>query len=86
MIDPNERLRRTASIVLIAPIRFYRYFVSPMLPPSCRFTPTCSQYAIEAIEKHGALKGLVLAVRRLARCHPITWLGGSHGYDPVPPR
>ena len=86
MIDPNERLRRTASIVLIAPIRFYRFFVSPMLPPSCRFTPTCSQYAIEAIEKHGALKGLVLAVRRLARCHPITWLGGSHGYDPVPPQ
>ena len=86
MIDPNERLRRTASIVLIAPIRFYRFFVSPMLPPSCRFTPTCSQYAIEAIEKHGALKGLGLAVRRLARCHPITWLGGSHGYDPVPPQ
>ncbi|MDE2133154.1 MAG: membrane protein insertion efficiency factor YidD [Alphaproteobacteria bacterium] len=57
-----------------------------MLPPSCRFTPTCSQYAIEAIEKHGALKGMALAIRRLARCHPITWLGGSHGYDPVPPR
>ena len=86
MIDPNKRLRRATAIVLIAPIRFYRYFVSPMLPPSCRFTPTCSQYAIEAIGKHGALKGLALAVRRLARCHPITWLGGSQGYDPVPPR
>ena len=86
MIDPKERLRRAATIALIAPIRFYRYFVSPMLPPSCRFTPTCSQYAMEAIEKHGALNGPVLAVRRLLRCHPITWLGGSHGYDPVPPR
>jgi putative membrane protein insertion efficiency factor len=86
VIDPIERLRRAASTVLIVPIRFYRFFISPMLPPSCRFTPTCSQYAIEAIKKHGALKGLVLAVRRLARCHPITWLGGSHGYDPVPPR
>ena len=86
MIDPNERLRRAAAIVLIVPIRFYRLFVSPMLPPSCRFTPTCSQYALEAIEKHGPLKGLALAVRRLARCHPITWLGGSQGYDPVPPR
>jgi putative membrane protein insertion efficiency factor len=85
VIDLNERLRRATAIVLIAPIRFYRYFVSPMLPPSCRFTPTCSQYAIEAIQKHGALKGLVLAIRRLVRCHPITWLGGSHGYDPVPP-
>jgi putative membrane protein insertion efficiency factor len=86
VIYPNEPLRRAASILLTAPIRFYRFFVSPMLPPSCRFTPTCSQYAIEAIEKHGALKGLALAIRRLARCHPITWLGGSHGYDPVPPR
>ena len=86
MFDPSERLRQAADILLIAPIRFYRCFVSPMLPPSCRFTPTCSQYAIEAIEKHGPLKGLALTVRRLACCHPITWLGGSHGYDPVPPR
>ena len=86
MIDQPVSLRRATAIVLIASIRFYRYFISPMLPPSCRFTPTCSQYAIEAIEKHGPLKGLGLAVRRLARCHPITWLGGSHGYDPVPPQ
>jgi putative membrane protein insertion efficiency factor len=86
VIDPNERLQRAAGILLIAPIRFYRLFISPMLPPSCRFVPTCSQYAIQAIEKHGPLKGLALTARRLARCHPITWLGGSHGYDPVPPR
>ncbi|MGM9688920.1 MAG: membrane protein insertion efficiency factor YidD [Alloprevotella sp.] len=66
--------------LLILPIRFYQLYVSPMLPPACRYTPTCSQYAIEAIQKHGALKGLWLAVRRLLRCHP--W-GGS-GYDPVP--
>jgi putative membrane protein insertion efficiency factor len=86
VIDHTVSLRRAVSIVLTAPIRFYRFFVSPMLAPSCRFTPTCSQYAIEAIEKHGPLKGLVLTIRRLTRCHPITWLGGSHGYDPVPPR
>ena len=61
-------------------IRLYQRYVSPMLPTACRFTPTCSQYAIEAIQKHGALKGLWLALRRLLRCHP--W-GGS-GYDPVP--
>lgn len=86
MFDPAQRLRQVAGVALIAPIRFYRAFISPLLPPSCRFTPSCSHYAIEAIEKHGPLKGLVLALRRLARCHPITWLGGSHGYDPVPPQ
>ncbi|MCM1348965.1 MAG: membrane protein insertion efficiency factor YidD [Firmicutes bacterium] len=66
--------------LLIFPIRFYQMCISPMLPAVCRFTPTCSQYAIEAIERHGAVKGLWLAVRRIMRCHP--W-GGS-GYDPVP--
>ncbi len=68
------------SRLLILPIRFYQLCISPMFPASCRFTPTCSQYAIEAIRKHGPLKGLWLAIRRLLRCHP--W-GGS-GYDPVP--
>lgn len=63
-----------------APIRFYQQAISPLTPPACRFTPTCSQYMIEAIEKHGALKGLYLGTRRILRCHP--W-GGS-GYDPVP--
>lgn len=66
--------------LFILPIRFYQLYISPMFPPVCRFTPTCSQYAIEAIRKHGVVKGLYLAVRRLLRCHP--W-GGS-GYDPVP--
>jgi len=83
---PGDRLRQIAGFVLIAPIRFYRYFISPLFPPTCRFVPTCSQYAIEAIKLHGPLKGAWLALRRLLRCHPITWLGGSHGYDPVPPR
>lgn len=71
---------RAAARMLMAPIRFYQRFISPLTPPACRFTPTCSQYALEAIQKHGPLKGLYLAVRRLLRCHP--W-GGS-GYDPVP--
>lgn len=66
--------------LLILPIRFYQRFVSPMFPPCCRFTPTCSAYAIEALQKHGALRGAWLALRRILRCHP--W-GGS-GYDPVP--
>jgi putative membrane protein insertion efficiency factor len=67
-----------------APIRFYRRFLSPLAPPACRFTPSCSAYALEAIAAHGALKGLALALRRLSRCHPIGWLGGSSGFDPVP--
>ena len=58
----------------------YQKCISPMIGPSCRFTPTCSQYAVEAIKKHGPFKGFCLAVRRILRCHP--W-GGS-GYDPVP--
>lgn len=66
--------------VLIMPIRFYQYFISPWLGHNCRFTPTCSAYAIEAIETHGALKGLWLGMRRLGRCHP--W--GPGGCDPVP--
>lgn len=67
------------SLVLI-PIRFYQLTISPLLPPTCRYSPTCSQYAVEAIQKHGILKGIWLSMRRIGRCHP--W-GGS-GYDPVP--
>ncbi len=63
-------------------VRAYQLIVSPLLPPSCRFLPSCSDYAIEALERHGALRGGGLALWRLARCHP--W-GGS-GYDPVPRR
>jgi uncharacterized protein len=65
---------------LILLIRGYQVAISPLLPPACRFTPTCSAYAAEAIARYGALKGSGLAARRLARCHP--W-GGS-GHDPVP--
>ena len=86
MTQSPSRLRRAAAAALIAPIRVYRLVLSPLFPPACRFQPSCSQYAIEAITIHGPLKGLGLALRRLARCHPITWLGGSSGVDPVPPR
>ena len=73
-------MKKFLSYILLIPIYFYRYCISPMFPPTGRFMPTCSQYAIEAIRKHGPFKGLWLAVRRILRCHP--W-GGS-GYDPVP--
>lgn len=66
--------------LLVQMVRLYQRFISPLTPPSCRFTPTCSQYAVEALRKYGPFKGSWLALRRLLRCHP--W-GGS-GYDPVP--
>ena len=75
-------MKKLLSTLLIWPIRFYKAAISPMLPPSCRYVPTCSQYAIDAIQIHGPFKGLWLATRRLLSCHP--W-GGS-GYDPVPPK
>lgn len=66
--------------VLIALVRGYRYLLSPWWGTQCRFSPTCSRYAIEALERHGAWKGSALAVRRILRCHP--WHAG--GFDPVP--
>jgi putative membrane protein insertion efficiency factor len=80
------RASRIAAGILIAPIQVYRLAISPLFPPSCRFSPSCSTYAIEALKTHGPVKGLALATRRLLRCHPITWLGGASGFDPVPPR
>ena len=62
------------------PIRGYQKFISPALPPSCRFSPSCSQYALEAVSKYGALKGMWLGARRRVRCHPFN----PGGYDPVP--
>lgn len=65
---------------MIGLIRFYQYAISPYLPPSCRYTPSCSSYGIEALKKHGPFKGAWLTIKRIASCNP--W-GGS-GYDPVP--
>jgi putative membrane protein insertion efficiency factor len=73
-------LRRLMVMLLVLPIRFYQTSISPLTPPSCRFTPSCSEYARQAIIKHGPFKGLYLAIWRILRCNP--W-GGS-GYDPVP--
>ena len=73
-------LRSLPKRTLLWMIRFYRASISPMFPACCRFTPTCSQYAMEAVEKYGAVKGGYLALRRILRCHPFH----KGGYDPVP--
>ena len=73
-------VKEILSLPLILIVRFYQKFISPYKPSCCRFTPTCSQYALEALRKYGPLKGSWLAFKRIIRCHP--W-GGS-GYDPVP--
>lgn len=72
--------RTGARRIAVAPIRFYQRVISPLLPASCIYTPTCSQYAVEAIGRHGIVKGGWLAVRRIVRCNPLH----AGGYDPVP--
>lgn len=73
-------LRQVIVFPAVVLIKFYRLCLSPLKPPTCRFTPTCSEYALEAFRRHGPFRGLWLTLRRILRCHP--W-GGS-GYDPVP--
>lgn len=73
-------MKKLLTKILLLPVYFYKYSISPMLPPACRYTPTCSEYAIQALKKHGPFKGLWLATKRILSCNP--W-GGS-GYDPVP--
>jgi putative membrane protein insertion efficiency factor len=73
-------IKKVLSAIMVGLVRFYQTAISPHLPSSCRYTPTCSQYTVEAIQKYGPIKGAWLGLRRIARCHP--W--GGHGYDPVP--
>jgi putative membrane protein insertion efficiency factor len=73
-------IARISKTVVLALLRGYKWAISPMLPPSCRYVPTCSEYAAEAVERHGAFRGSALALWRLLRCHPFV----RGGYDPVP--
>jgi putative membrane protein insertion efficiency factor len=76
----NKVLKPAAGFVFLAFIKVYQVVISPLFPSSCRYTPTCSQYAVQAIKKYGAFKGGWMTIRRILRCHP--W--GGHGHDPVP--
>ena len=79
-MKPIETIKKTGIFIVLIPIYFYKYCISPLLPPSCRYTPTCSEYALQAIKKYGPFKGGWLTIKRISKCHP--W--GGHGYDPVP--
>ncbi|MDH3328721.1 MAG: membrane protein insertion efficiency factor YidD [Desulfobulbaceae bacterium] len=82
-MEPAEKGHQVKSSVLVrccvASLRSYKKFISPFLPPSCRFTPTCSEYAMEAVQRHGVIRGLAFSAFRLLRCHPFA----KGGYDPV---
>jgi putative membrane protein insertion efficiency factor len=78
----THTLTGIVAMAVIALVRIYQYVISPLLGPNCRYEPTCSSYAIEAVSQHGPIKGCWLALTRIGRCHP--W--GGTGYDPVPPR
>jgi uncharacterized protein len=75
-----KTILKILALPFIGLIKLYQLIISPWLGPSCRFTPTCSQYGLEAFKKYGVFKGFWLTAKRIARCHP--W--GGHGYDPVP--
>jgi uncharacterized protein len=82
--DSRDSTARTATVparLVMMPIAGYRRFISPLLGPRCRFAPSCSEYALGALAEHGAARGLWLAAKRIARCHPFH----PGGYDPVPP-
>jgi putative membrane protein insertion efficiency factor len=76
----SKFINRVFSALFLFLIKIYQYLISPILGQSCRFTPSCSQYGLEAIQKHGPFKGAWFTLKRIVRCHP--W--GSHGHDPVP--
>ncbi|RST28706.1 membrane protein insertion efficiency factor YidD [Chryseobacterium lacus] len=78
----KRKINTVLTFPLVVLIRFYQWFISPLLPKNCRYEPTCSHYMAEALQIHGPLKGLWLGFKRIARCHP--W--GGEGYDPVPPK
>ena len=73
----------TLTLILIRLIKFYRFLISPLLGHSCRYMPTCSEYSIDALKMYGLTKGLYLSFKRILSCHPIKFLGGGEGFDPV---
>ena len=77
-----EIFTKSITLIIVGIIKFYHFVISPVIGPSCRHHPTCSEYSIESIKTHGVIRGVYLALKRISRCRP----GGSHGFDPVPKR
>ena len=77
-----EIFTKSITLIIVGIIKFYQFVLSPVMGPSCRHYPTCSEYSIESIKTHGVIRGVYLALKRISRCRP----GGSHGFDPVPKR
>ena len=75
---------RIINFLLISLIKFYKFFISPLFGQNCRFLPSCSEYAIESLQEYGLVKGLSLSFKRVFKCHPLKFLGGSSGLDLVP--
>lgn len=71
------------TLILIKFIKAYKYLISPLLGNSCRYLPTCSEYSIDALKEHGFFKGLFVSIKRILSCHPIKFLGGGEGFDPI---
>ena len=71
------------TLILIKFIKTYKYLISPLLGNSCRYLPTCSEYSIDALKEHGFFKGLFMSIKRILSCHPIKFLGGGEGFDPI---
>ena len=71
------------TLILIKFIKVYKFLISPLLGNSCRYLPTCSEYSIDALKEHGFFKGLFMSIKRILSCHPIKFLGGGEGFDPI---
>jgi len=80
----NNLIQKIISFILVFIIKIYKYFLSPFFINKCRFLPTCSEYFVDSIKMNGPYKGFVSGIRRILRCHPIKFLGGNEGFDPVP--
>ena len=79
----KNKIMNIFTLILIKFIKAYKYLISPLLGHSCRYLPTCSEYSIDALKEYGFFKGLLISIKRILSCHPIKFLGGGEGFDPV---
>ena len=78
-----EIFTKSINVIIVGIIKFYQLIISPVMRPSCRHYPTCSEYSIEALKNYGLIRGIFMSIKRILSCHPIKFLGGGEGFDPV---